>query len=108
MIRLTWLAFAVVLLSGPALARADERAAQAYEIFRNNCIECHGEDKRGGLDLRTHASLRAGGARGPVVVPHRPDESRLYLLVSHQQEPGMPRRRPRLADGDIETLRYWI
>ena len=73
-------------------ARADELAERAYAILKKNCFECHGDAKRGGLDMRTHEALTKGGATGPVVVPHEPEKSRLYRLASHMDEPHMPFR----------------
>jgi hypothetical protein len=93
----------------PASAQEDERARQAYEVLKQNCFECHGESRKGGLDLRTHATLARGGAGGRVVVPHQPEKSRLYLLVSHADpDDFMPPKRPKLAEGDLETIRRWI
>src|SRR5688500_11682160 len=79
---LTALAVALAL---PAIASAqeDERARRVYEIFKTNCLECHGESRKGSLDLRTHETLIRGGASGRVVVPHEPLKSRLFLLISH-------------------------
>ena len=95
-------------LAPPALAQEDERAQQVYDILRNRCFSCHGPAKAGGLDLRTQASLAAGSANGPVVVAHQPDKSKLFLLVSHQQEPHMPREGPKLSDADLAAVRQWI
>jgi mono/diheme cytochrome c family protein/cytochrome c553 len=104
-----WFTGAVILslLSGVSLAD-DERARAAYEILKENCIDCHGESPKAGLDLRTVQSLRAGGENGPVIVPHQPPKSRLYLLVSHAEQPAMPRKKPKLPEADLETLRLWI
>src|SRR5918992_1951773 len=102
------LVFAVAL---PALAsgQEDERARRVYDIFKANCLECHGESRKGNLDLRTHETLIKGGASGRVVVPHEPRKSRLFLLVSHANpDDVMPLKRPKLADEDIETIRQWI
>jgi len=91
-----------------AFAQDDERARHVYEIFRNRCFSCHGEARQAGLDLRTHASIKAGSASGPVIVAHQPQQSRLFLLVSHQQQPAMPPVGARLSDDDVETIRDWI
>ena len=101
-------ASAMLLPARPASAQEDERAGQVYEIFRNRCFACHGPAKAGGLDLRTHVTLAAGSANGPVVIAHQPDKSRLFLLVSHQQEPHMPQNGPKLADADLDLIRQWI
>jgi cytochrome c553 len=98
----------LVHLPAPAAAQDDERAQHVYEIFRNRCFGCHGEKAEAGLDLRTHASLRKGGANGPVVVAHQPEKSRLYLAVAHRQQPAMPRVGAKLSDEDVATIAAWI
>ena len=92
-----------------ASAQEDERARRVYEIFKTNCLECHGESRKGNLDLRTHPALIKGGASGRVVVPHEPLKSRLFLLVSHADpDDVMPLKRPKLSDDDVEAIRQWI
>jgi cytochrome c553 len=99
---------AAVLDVSTAFGQEDERAQEVYEIFRNRCFACHGAGREGGLDLRTAASIKAGGAHGPVIVPHQPEKSRLFLLASHQQEPHMPKVGGKLSDADLKTLSRWI
>jgi mono/diheme cytochrome c family protein len=102
---------ATIALAIPAVSSAqeEERARRVYDILKANCIECHGESRKGGLDMRTHATLIKGSASGRVVIPHDPQKSRLFLLVSHADpDDVMPPKRPKLADDDIETIRQWI
>ena len=103
-------AFAVSLaLPAVVSAQEDERARRVYEIFKTSCLECHGESRKGNLDLRTHATLIKGGASGRVVVPHEPLKSKLFLLVSHADpDDVMPLKRPKLSDDDVEAIRQWI
>ena len=103
-------AFAVSLaLPAVVSAQEDERARRVYEIFKTSCLECHGESRKGNLDLRTHATLIKGGAGGRVVVPHEPLKSKLFLLVSHADpDDVMPLKRPKLSDDDLESIRQWI
>ena len=100
----------IALAAAAPVAAQDEqeRARQVYQIFKGTCFECHAEEAKGELDLRTHASLLKGGQSGAVVVPHQPDKSLLYKLVSHKDEPPMPRKKPKLADADIELIFKWI
>jgi mono/diheme cytochrome c family protein len=102
---------AAIPLAQPRPASAqdeEERARQVYQLFKTNCFECHGETAKGGLDLRTHATLLKGSENGRVVVPHEPDKSLLYQLVTHVEESPMPRKKPKLAADDLELIRKWI
>lgn len=80
-----------------------------YQIFDEHCIACHDQgDASGGLDLGAHATTVQGGSSGKTLRPGSPDESRLYLLVSHKEKPTMPPKEPRIDDQLIETIRTWI
>jgi hypothetical protein len=97
-------------------AHADQKRAtkttyddHVLPILRDKCIGCHSQDKaRGGLMVHSFASLMTGGASGEVVKPGDPDGSRLYLLVSHKEEPHMPPKSPMLPNENLETIRRWI
>jgi mono/diheme cytochrome c family protein len=90
-------------------ATADDLAKQAYAIFKQHCIECHGSGAtEAGLDLRTEAGLQKGSRRGKVVVPHKPEESRLYKAVMHEGDVDMPDGRDKLPASDIDTIKRWI
>jgi mono/diheme cytochrome c family protein len=101
-----------LVVAGAALPAAaqdeQERARQVYQIFKDSCLECHGESTKGNLDLRTHKTLMQGGDSGVVIVPHQPAKSLLYLAVTHAEDPHMPRKKPKLPDADIELIRKWI
>lgn len=92
-----------------AASHADELAERAYEILKANCFECHGASARSGLDMRTHASLVAGGSDGKVIVPHQPAESRLYVYAAQTGDVKMPPApRTKLNEADLKTLYDWI
>ncbi len=77
-------------------------------IFEQNCIGCHGAKiQRSGFDARSEESILKGGKRGAVVIPGKPDESILYRMVAHQEEPSMPLG-GKLADEEIAVIREWI
>jgi mono/diheme cytochrome c family protein len=101
---LTWF----VCPSAASAQDEEERARQVYQLFKTQCFECHGKDTKGDLDLRAQATLIKGGASGRVVVPHEPEKSLLYLLVTHADEPPMPRKKPKLPADDLELIRRWI
>ncbi|MDG2222360.1 MAG: PSD1 and planctomycete cytochrome C domain-containing protein [Rubripirellula sp.] len=77
------------------------------------CVACHGRSRQeGGLDLRTVASMRRGGNRGPALVEHDPDSSLMVQRIESEACP--PRelllkffiRRP--PESEIDVLRQWI
>ena len=84
-------------------------------ILHLRCTVCHGKRKReGDLDLRTRASLLAGGKSGPAIVLGKPDESLLIRRVVAGEMPPKDRKtqtehrtRP-LNSSEMETLRRWI
>src|SRR6185436_11377981 len=87
-------------LASPAGLPAAEDAPSAYKILEQNCFACHGAAKTSGLDLRTAETALAGGARGAVIVPNEPSDSRLYQVVTHEAEPAMPPGK-KLSEEDI-------
>ena len=107
--RLAALLVMAFALPAPAAAQEDERARRVFDIFKTNCLECHGESRKGGSTCaRTRRSSKAGRAAASSC-PHDPDKSRLFLLVSHADpDDVMPLKRPKLPDEDIETIRQWI
>ena len=49
-----------------------------------------------------------GGGSGKVIEPGDPDNSALFLSVSHREEPKMPPNSPKIPDAEIELIRKWI
>ncbi len=63
--RLLRSALVVLVFAGASATQAtaqdeQERARQVYQIFKDICLECHGESTKGDLDLRTHKTLMQG------------------------------------------------
>lgn len=122
--RRTWARF---LLAGPVLgacwavsgaplaAQTDE--ASHFEFFERrvrpllakHCFACHGsaiDTPQGNLRLDQRAGLLKGGNRGPVIVPHQPDESLLIQAVrgdSFQMPPG-----GKLREREVADLVEWV
>src|SRR5260370_15865110 len=62
------------------------------EIFTSilgaKCFVCHGRrEQKGGLDLRTRATLLKGGKSGPAIVPGKPDDSLLIRKIAGHEMP---------------------
>ncbi|HEY7309414.1 MAG TPA: PSD1 and planctomycete cytochrome C domain-containing protein [Gemmataceae bacterium] len=69
------------------------------------CLDCHSGGKpKGGLDLSRRRAALAGGDEGEVIVPGKPDESRLWEYV---REDKMPPKKP-LTAAEKGLLRSWI
>src|SRR5262245_28411719 len=68
-----------------------------------HCLDCHGGQKtKGSLDLSDRKPLIDSG----VIEGGR--ESLLYSLITHEEEPHMPQKAPRLPDATIERIARWI
>jgi WD40 repeat protein len=95
----------VVAADAPKVNYKDNVAA----IFQSRCNACHNSDKqKGGLVLDNYGGAMKGGGSGKVVEPGDPDNSRLYLLVTHAEEPKMPPMQPKLPDAELSVLKAWI
>lgn len=79
-------------------------------LLKQRCYACHGALKqKGGLRLDTAAGLLAGGDDGTVVLPGKPDESRLLArLTTDDPEKRMPREAAPLKPDQIAAIRAWI
>jgi mono/diheme cytochrome c family protein len=77
-------------------------------IFARNCAGCHGTNNpRNKFSVNTYNSLMAGGERGDDIVPGKPEESLLVLLLKGEEQPRMPRNRA-LRDDLIEKVELWV
>ncbi|MCH2374025.1 MAG: PSD1 and planctomycete cytochrome C domain-containing protein [Planctomycetes bacterium] len=76
-------------------------------ILQTACFECHGAGKqKGELDLRSVASILAGGASGAVIDRKNPNASSLLELVASGEMP--PGKRKKLTPVEVDLLRGWI
>jgi mono/diheme cytochrome c family protein len=100
--RLSTLTRAAVEVEG-----TEDNDRRAMAILRQHCLQCHGADGMGGLDLRRQESAARGGGRGVVIRPGRADESLLYQFLIGKASPRMPLG-GELQAAEIEILRRWI
>jgi serine/threonine-protein kinase len=119
------LVLAAVLVLSPAVAQDEskKRAAKAEkaaevdpaalagrvkEIFRTSCVECHGDkEARAGVRILNRDSLIN---KKKKIVPGKPDDSKLFLAIANSDDELRmpPKERPRLSQGEIDTIRRWI
>ena len=97
-----------ILILGCQIAEAQQNfAQQAYAIFQQNCLNCHGPHGAftEQLIIESATSLIATGA----VVPRRPIESALYTrLLQKDLTKRMPLGQPQLSPAAILTIGNWI
>lgn len=112
-IRFGMLAGLVLVVLG-AQARTQQAPSYAKDVrpfLAKYCLECHnGKALKGGLDLETYKSLRAGADSGEVVVPGKADSSRIVLLVEGKDDPKMPPKKAKFQPTPKEyaVLRAWV
>jgi hypothetical protein len=82
-------------------------------VLVQNCYDCHSEEKgknKGELTLDTRDGIRAGGDRGPAVVPGKPDDSVLINAIRQAGQLHMPpdSRGGMLPDEVISDFEKWV
>lgn len=83
-------------------------------IFRGWCVSCHQPGGEGyeasALDLRTYQGLMKGTKFGPMVIPGKPDESNLIVLLAGRAsaELQMPRNHDPLPECLRQNIWKWI
>jgi mono/diheme cytochrome c family protein len=90
----------------PAPPKPADLAIQAREILHRRCFECHDGTPRGkaGLNVLDHVQLLDGGRK--LVLPGRPDRSRLLELI---EDGSMPQKaQARLPEAERQILRAWV
>ncbi len=113
-------ALACTLCCVPSSSRAEgSLSEQEREFFESkirpvlieHCYECHNsaEIAEGELAVDHRQAFLEGGAGGTVMVPGKPDESRLLPVLRHEIEGmEMPQGGPKLDDEVIADFARWI
>jgi WD40 repeat protein len=112
------LAVAALHVVAPHIAVAQDAAApaatevtwdQVRPVFQKRCFACHrGEQARGSLDLSSVAGIKTGSSSGVAVVAGNPEESMIYTLAAHLENPKMPPNRARIAQRELDLIFGWI
>src|SRR5262245_33770478 len=79
-------------------------------ILSRNCQRCHGQtNPRSKFNLSTYSNLMKAGERGnDGIVPGKPDESRLVLMLKGEEEPRMPQGGRALRRELIGRVETWV
>ncbi len=82
-------------------------AQQAYAIFEQSCLNCHGQ--HGAYTEQLIIEHTALVAPGGAIIPGNPEASEFYQrLIETAVERRMPLGQPALSPAAIETIRQWI
>ena len=106
----TYICFVILtcVALGFGTAQAQENLAQqAYTIFQQSCLNCHGPHGSftEALVIQSSRALINTGK----VIPGNPDGSIFYRrLIETAVEKRMPLGQPPLAPEMIQTIRQWI
>lgn len=103
----------LVTLSLLGTAYADDKKITFQDhvlpLFREKCAGCHNTDKKqGGVNVTSFSAFMEGGSRGKIIEPGDPEQSTVYLLMAHKEQPIMPPKSPKLPDKDLELVANWI
>jgi type IV secretory pathway VirB10-like protein len=81
---------------------------EVLPIFKAKCNLCHGDTKgpKGGLDLRTLASIKKGGDSGDALVAGKIDKSLIWTSIDEGAMP--PAGKPQLTDAEKTKIKNWI
>ncbi|MBC7853775.1 MAG: PSD1 domain-containing protein [Pirellulaceae bacterium] len=76
-------------------------------LLAAKCFRCHGpEVQKGELSLNSKERLLKGGEGGEILVPGKPEESRLYEMVLKGEMPS-DKKNP-FSEKEAELLKRWI
>jgi len=103
----------VVAQSMSSTVDSDGPKVVSYEavqpVLRKHCVGCHNDEQpRGDLSLASLDKIAAGSGSGAVVVPGKLEESPLYLVTAHLDNPKMPPNKPRIPQRELQLIANWI
>lgn len=102
---------------GPCAADAADAAQAEYferrirPLLAEHCNACHSKKsgaENGELVLETIAGIAAGGSRGPVLSPGKPDESLLMQALRYSAEDLQMPPEGKLPDRELHLVEEWI
>ena len=111
-----WIPAALVLVVQATASSLSPEQTEFFEsrirpILAQDCYECHSVagKRKGGLLLDHRAGWQAGGDGGPVIVPGKPEASRLLRAIRHDEEKlAMPKSGAKLEEAVIADFVRWI
>src|SRR5437764_351706 len=121
-LRMGTLMLAAVPLAFQIAAEARQRPAasvsapQSPEYFESsvrpvlveNCYDCHGEQRMGGLRLDSREGMLKGGRSGPAIVPGDPEKSLIIQAVRQTRDTLKMPKGGRLKPSEVDALVEWV
>ena len=104
--RIALICLLILIVSSQDVHSQQQIAQDAYAIFQQSCLICHGPDGayKETLLMEHNALIEKGS-----VVPGNPDASELYnRLITTDVAKRMPLGQPQLRAQSINTIRNWI
>ena len=84
-------------------------ARDVLPVFAKYCYGCHATGiKMGSFECDTYEGVMNGANHGSVVVPGKPEDSRLYLTLAGKMSPAMPLSKETLTPKEIAVVKDWI
>ena len=103
---ITLIGLLMFIIGSQDISAQQQIAQDAYAIFQQSCLICHGPDGayKETLLIEHNALIQNG-----TVVPGNPDASELYnRLLTIDTATRMPLGQPQLSTQAIDTIRNWI
>ncbi|MGE4550294.1 MAG: c-type cytochrome domain-containing protein, partial [Opitutales bacterium] len=88
--------------------------SEILPILRSNCLACHNRTRtKGEVILETPGDIRKGNDDGPLVEIGKPQDSFLFQIAAHLEEPDMPPAKNKvgaknLRPEELGLLKLWI
>jgi len=97
-------------------AAAPVSAPQSPEYFESsvrpvlveNCYDCHGEQRMGGLRLDSRDAMLKGGRSGPAIVPGDPEKSLMIQAVRQTRDTLKMPKGGQLKPAEVDVLVEWV
>lgn len=78
-------------------------------FLTNYCQNCHsGRRAKGGYSVESVANMLKKGKKGPMVVPGKPEESRLMMTLTGRARRMPPKNSDQPTADEVAKVRSWI
>ena len=93
---------------GPAPQSPEYFESSVRPVLVENCYDCHGEQRMGGLRLDSRDAMLKGGRSGPAIVPGDPEKSLMIQAVRQTRDTLKMPKGGRLKPSEVDALVEWV